>query len=452
MSSATATTDTIIAVATPPGHGGIGVLRLSGPRAAAIAEALCGPLPPPRQAGLRGVRDADGHRLDEALLLHFPAPASFTGEDVVEIHAHGAPVVLELIQRAAVDAGARRALPGEFSERAFLNDRIDLAQAEAIADLIAAGTESAARAARASLDGALSREVETLASLLVDLRVWVEGALDFSDEDVDWLAAPALREKLVLTCAALDGLLESSRAGVRLGQGLRVALAGAPNTGKSTLLNRLAQQDLAIVTDVPGTTRDLLRADLSLGGLPLQLIDTAGLRSTEDVVEREGIRRTRATLAEAEVVLWLIDDRAGASESDRAELEALPPGIHVRVLRNKIDLSGAAAGEAEPILDHPALRICAQSGAGLDTLARQLLEDAGLAGRETPFTARARHVEALERSSAALHEAVAQIDGSFPELAAESLRAAHDALAEITGRYGSEALLGEIFRRFCIGK
>lgn len=444
--------DTIAAVATPPGRGGVGIIRLSGPRAPAIATAMAGRLPPPRQAALRSLRDADGRVLDEAVLLYFPGPGSFTGEDVVELQAHGSPIVLESLLRAAVAAGARRARPGEFSERAFLNGRIDLAQAEAIADLIDAGSEAAARAARASLAGDFSREVDALAGALVDLRVWIEGALDFSDEDVDWLAAPQLGERLAAAEARLATLLDHARSGRRLTDGLTIALAGAPNSGKSTLLNRLAGDDLAIVTDIPGTTRDILRTDLILDGLPVRLSDTAGLRDADDPIEREGIRRARAALGDAELVLYLIDDAAGPDAADLDELARLPATARILVLRNKADLSGRAPGGCEPVAGHPALRICARSGAGLDVLKTAILQIAGLGEREAPYSARARHLEALSRTQAELSRVRDQLHGSHPELAAESLRLAHEALGEITGRFGSEDLLGEIFSRFCIGK
>lgn len=447
--------DTIAAVATAPGRGGIGVLRLSGPAAAAIARQLsAADLPPPRQAALRDFNDADGSRLDRGLLLWFPAPASYTGEDVVELHAHGGPVLLQALTLAACRAGARPARPGEFSERAYLNGKLDLAQAEAVADLIDAASLDAVRAARRSLDGALSQRIDGLVEAIVALRVRVEGALDFSDEDVDWLADGSLARRAAALCDAHRALLAQAARGRRLREGMRVAIAGQPNVGKSTLLNRLVGADAAIVTDQPGTTRDVLREALLMDGLPLTLIDTAGLRESEDVAEREGVRRAWQALADADVILFMSDDRdATLSAADAALLARLPVGPQRLHLRNKCDLSGRPPQRAEE-RGETTLRLSAAADLGLDLLRQTLRERAGLGTHdEGLFSARTRHLDALRRADAHLQRVAAISDGHLPmELVAEELRLAQAALGEITGAVSSEALLGRIFAEFCIGK
>ena len=460
-------TDTIAAVATAPGRGAVGIVRLSGPQAFAIAEKLAGPAPPPRHAALRPFRDATGEPLDQGLLLAFPRPDSYTGEDVVELQGHGGPLVLDLLVRAACALGARPARPGEFSERAFLNGRLDLAQAEAIADLINAATAEAARAAQRSLQGEFSARVRALVEDLVALRAFVEGALDFPDEDVDWLADAALRARLDALLANLRGLLEAAAQGRRLREGMTVALAGQPNVGKSTLLNRLAGTEAAIVTEIPGTTRDLLRENVNLDGLPLTVVDTAGLRESNDPVEKIGIERAWAALGQAELVLFLVDDRTGVTDADRALLGRLPEGAEVIVVRNKCDLSGAepAVVGAPPFDTRPSgatqgrhgrdeLRLCAKSGAGLDLLRKEIRRVAGLSATgESLFSARTRHVDALQRALACATDAEKRLlERSAGELAAEDLRLAQQALSEITGAFTTEDLLGRIFSQFCIGK
>ncbi len=448
------TTDTITAIATPSGRGAIGVVRLSGPDVARIANTLCGALPAPRVAALRSFRDADGNTIDRGLILYFPAPHSFTGEDVVELQSHGGPVVLDTLLRATCNAGARIARPGEFSERAFLNDRLDLAQAEAIADLIDAGTRDAARAAIRSLDGELSRRVERLTAELVSLRVFVEGALDFSDEDIDWLADAGLRTRVEALRQQIAQLLKEADQGRRLRDGLTVALTGRPNVGKSTLLNRLAGADVAIVTDIPGTTRDVLRENLDLGGLPLTVVDTAGLRESSDVVEQEGVRRARRALDHAEVALFLLEAPQGLTPEDAALLCSLPEGLQRIVLHNKSDLLRGNAPQrwVEDGVVH--LSLSAADGRGIDALIHELHQLAGISdSTEGSFSARTRHVDALRRTLAFVQDAEQRLrDGADVELAAEELRLAQDALGEITGRISSDDLLGEIFSRFCIGK
>ena len=442
--------DTIAALATAPGRGAVGILRLSGPQAFAIAARLAGALPPPRQAALRTLRDSTGETLDQALVIGFHGPASFTGEDVVELQCHGGPVLLAELLRAVVAAGARLAEPGEFSERAYLNGRIDLAQAEAIADLIDAASTQAVRAAQRTLEGAFSRRVQQLAEQLTDLRVFVEGALDFSDEDIDWLADAGLAERLAAAEALLADTLVQAAEGRRLREGLTVAIVGQPNVGKSTLLNALAGQDAAIVSEQAGTTRDLLREQLLLDGLPLTVIDTAGLRDTDDPIEREGIRRAWAALEKAELALFLVDDRDGVTAADEALLARLPP-MPWLVVRNKCDLAGRAP---ETRADGRELRLSAKAGLGLDLLTAAIRTEAGFAsGGEGVFLARARHLEALRTAVEHLGAARRRLaERAHAELAAEELRLAQRALGAITGAQGSDALLGEIFRRFCIGK
>ncbi|MGH8539285.1 MAG: tRNA uridine-5-carboxymethylaminomethyl(34) synthesis GTPase MnmE [Stenotrophobium sp.] len=445
--------DTIAAVATPPGRGGVGILRLSGPQAAHIATKIAGFLPAPRQAGLRHFRDTNGEVLDQGIVLWFPVPHSFTGEDVAELQGHGGPVVLDLLLRAACMLGARVARPGEFSERAFLNGRMDLAQAEAVADLIDAVSAQAVRAANRSLDGEFSRLVNALVEELTQLRVFVEGALDFSDEDIDWLADEKLCARLAALNAHLRTLIQQAAQGRRLREGMVVTLTGRPNVGKSTLLNRLAGTDAAIVTEIAGTTRDVLRETLVLDGMPLTVLDTAGLRDSDDPVEREGIRRAWAALAQAEIALFLVDDREGVTSADEALLQKLPQAQQALVIRNKCDLSGALPERHEEG-SRISLRLSAASGAGVDLLVREIKRIAGLCEQgENIFSARTRHVDALRRALACTGDAQQRLlEHSTPELAAEELRLAQQALAEITGSFTSDDLLGRVFSQFCIGK
>lgn len=446
--------ETIAAVATAAGRGALGIVRLSGARALEIAAQLVGSLPLPRQSALRHFRDAEGVVIDQGLVLVFAAPQSFTGEDVVELQGHGAPVVLAELVAAAVAHGARPARPGEFSERAYLNGRIDLAQAEAIADLIEANSALAARAAQRSLDGEFSRRVNALVEALIQLRIYVEGALDFSDEDIDWLGAASLHTRLARWLTELDSLLAVAKQGQRLREGMVIALTGQPNAGKSTLLNRLSGTDAAIVAAQPGTTRDLLREHIVLAGVPLTLIDTAGLRESEDPVEREGVRRARDAVQKAELALFLADDRDTDAEgalcaTDLALLAALPAELPRLVLRNKCDLSGRAAGPCEY-----GLRIAAASGAGLEALQQALLEHCGMSNaHEGLFMARTRHLTALRAARSAVAAAQMQLKrGAEAELAAEELRCAQQALDDITGPFAADDLLGRVFSQFCIGK
>jgi tRNA modification GTPase len=443
--------DTIAAVATAPGAGGVGMLRVSGPLAATIARTLLGRAPRPRHAHYTAFRSVAGEVIDRGLLLWFPAPRSYTGEDVLELQAHGSPVVLRVLLARMVELGARHARAGEFSERAFLNGRIDLAQAEAVADLIASGSEAAARAAQRSLDGEFSARVHALTGRVVRLRVWIEAAIDFPEEEIDFLAAPELAAEVEATRADLHGLLRETRRGVRLADGLHAVIVGRPNVGKSSLLNALAASDRAIVTDVAGTTRDVLRESIDLDGIGLTLVDTAGLREAGDAVEREGIRRAHGELERADLALLVSDDDHAQTDLDL--LRALPPRAARIVVHNKIDLAGGHARREERSgIVH--LWLSARSREGLDGLVAELRRHAGAEeGGLGAFTARARHVAALERASAHFDAAVAALSSARAgELAAEDLRGAQHALGEITGEVSADDLLGEFFSSFCIGK
>ncbi len=451
--NAPANDDTIAALATPPGRGGIGIVRLSGPGVTALAATLLGGCPPPRSAVLRPFRGADGEPLDIGLALFFPAPASFTGEDVLELHGHGGPVVQDRVLARVLALGARLARPGEFSQRAFLNGKLDLAQAEAVADLIASGSEAAARSALRTLQGAFSARVEALIERLTALRTYVEAAIDFPDEEIDFLSDAHLALGLDELVAALDAVQRAAERGRRLHDGLTVVIAGPPNAGKSSLLNRFAGQDSAIVTDVPGTTRDLLREYVELDGLPLHLVDTAGLRDATDAVEREGIRRARAALAQADRVLLVLDDACRDPEAEALLRAALPAAVPVTVVRNKVDLSGRPAGCTEGP-EGPEIGLSLLTGEGFEGLREHLKEVSGYSGETTgDFMARRRHLDALGRAGEAVVRARERLaEGAAGELAAEELRLAQRALGEITGAVTPDDLLGRIFAEFCIGK
>lgn len=443
--------DTVAAIATAPGAGGVGVVRVSGPRAAVIAEALLGTAPTPRHAHFAAFRRADGALIDRGLLLYFPAPHSYTGEHVLELQGHGSMITLDTLLRRVCALGARLARPGEFTERAFLNGKLDLAQAEAVADLIAARSEAAARAALGSLEGMFSRRVQQVFDALVALRVHVEAAIDFPEEDIDFLADPVIGQQLGALRDALDKLLAEARRGLRLNDGLRVAIVGRPNVGKSSLLNALAGSERAIVTDIAGTTRDVLREQLVLDGVAVELIDTAGLRDSDDPVEREGVRRARAQLEHADVAL-LVTEEADC-DADLRALAALPAPPQRVVVINKIDRDGGRPGRDAVHAD--TLRLSAHSGAGLDALRQVLRELAGGGHGEAAagaFSARRRHVLALEAVATHLVLTDEVLASGAGELAAEELRQAQQALGEITGQFHSDDLLGAIFSSFCIGK
>ncbi|MDX1572061.1 MAG: tRNA uridine-5-carboxymethylaminomethyl(34) synthesis GTPase MnmE, partial [Xanthomonadales bacterium] len=401
----TASADTIAAIATPPGMGGIGVVRLSGPKAREIARELTRLDPQPRHAHLATFSDGEGETLDQGLLLYFPGPRSFTGEDVVELQGHGGPVVMQMLLSRVLELGARPARPGEFSERAFLNDKLDLAQAEAIADLISSTTETAARAAQRSLEGAFSEAIHEFLESLVKLRVYVEAAIDFPDEEVDFLADGEVEQRLTDLRARLEVLLGQAREGRLLRDGLQIALIGRPNAGKSSLLNALSGRDAAIVTDIPGTTRDVLREQIQLDGIPLHLIDTAGLRETVDAVEVEGVRRAQAELDRADHVLVIVDD----SEAEEPELPELGARSNLTVVCNKIDLSGRSAGLSESA-GRVVVALSAKTGEGIDLLREHLKSTAGAehAG-EGGFMARTRHLDALRGARRHVDEALVQL-------------------------------------------
>ena len=446
------TRETIAAIATPPGRGGIGIVRVSGPKAPDIATDIAGAVPEPGRIALREFRDAEGALLDTGLLLFFVAPRSFTGEDVVEFHGHGGPVVLDLILQRALALGARLARPGEFSERAFLNDKLDLAQAEAVADLIDSGTAQAARAALRSLNGEFSARVHTLVASITGLRTYVEAAIDFPDEEVDFLDEGDVVGKLDAILKDFEDLSAAARQGSLLREGLTVVIAGRPNAGKSSLLNRLAGHEAAIVTHIPGTTRDLLREHVNLDGLPLHLTDTAGLRKSVDAVEEEGVRRAWREMQQADRVLLVVDATQGLTPEDQDIVDALPPELPVTVLYNKIDLTGQTPAEDE--LDGlPSLWFSARTGDGMDLLREHLKRVAGFAQLgEDSFSARRRHIDALSRAREHLDEAAGHAEAGAGELLAEELRLAQLCLSEITGEFTSEDLLGKIFSSFCIGK
>jgi tRNA modification GTPase len=449
VNAAAATTDTIAAVATAPGAGGVGIVRLSGPQALAIAAAMGAGLLRPRRARYARFLDGDGEVIDDGIALAFLAPASFTGEDVVELQAHGSPVVLRALVARACALGARPARPGEFSERAFLNGKLDLAQAEAIADLIAAGDARAARAARRSLEGVFSRRIQALSEQLLRLRVHVEAALDFADEPLDTLGGAALRSGLAEVGDALAGLLAEAERGRRLRDGLHVVIVGPPNAGKSSLLNVLAGRERAIVSELAGTTRDTLHEVIRVDGLELTLVDTAGLRAGGDAIEREGMRRAGVELQRADVALVVVDAR-DPQAGHAALADLLDPQLRQLWLHNKTDLLPAA-----PALPDQALGISTRTGAGIQALLARLqalVSGPALASAEGEFSARARHVLALQQALAHLDLARGELDQQALELAAEHLRLAHDALGEITGKTSPDALLGRIFSTFCIGK
>ncbi len=438
-------TDTIVAAATPPGIGGVGIVRISGSDAPRIGERILGDLPQARVAELRKFVGADGEPVDKGIALYFPSPGSYTGEPVIELHGHGGPTVMALLVEAAVANGARLAEPGEFSKRAFLNDKLDLAQAEAIADLIESGTAQAARAALRSLSGDFSRAVNELVGQLTDLRVHVEAAIDFPEEEIDFLSDQQLLQRIEDCDVAFEKLLAAAKVGRVLRDGYQVVLVGKPNAGKSSLMNRLSGEETAIVTEIAGTTRDILRERINIDGLAVELVDTAGLRDNPGIIEQEGIRRAREAMANADAVLWIQD----ATDSDPSSInERVAEGVPIVVVRNKIDL---VDGQSE---DDEALCLSATTGAGLDALREEIRKLAGYKNLgEGALTARRRHVDALRRAAdhfetgrTALNETRAG------ELLAEELRLAQQALGEITGTVSSDDLLGLIFADFCIGK
>jgi tRNA modification GTPase len=442
-------TDTIAAVATAPGLGGIGVVRVSGPRLSPLIMGLVGKTLPPRYAVLTGFLDARGEDIDRGIALFFPGPHSYTGEDVLELQGHGGPVVLRQLLKRCLELGARPAQPGEFTQRAYLNDKLDLAQAESVADLISAATTEAARSAMRSLQGAFSQRVEAVVRSLVELRALVEAALDFPDEEIEFLNQLDGENKLALIQDGLSDLSAASQQGNLLREGIQVVLAGQTNVGKSSLLNQLAGEELAIVAEIPGTTRDVIRQSINVEGIPVHIIDTAGLRETGDPVERMGVERTWAAIEKADLLLLLIDATQGECDTDREILKKLPSTLPCIRVMNKIDLleGPTAQGHRD---GRSRVWLSAKTGAGIDGLKKSLLEAVGWQGGEGLFMARERHIRALEEARAHLERATQQ--GRHLELFAEELRLAQEALGAITGDFTSDDLLGEIFGRFCIGK
>lgn len=442
--------DTIAAIATGAGAAGVGAVRVSGPLAPAIAASMLGREPTPRHAHFAAFREAQGELIDRGILLYFPGPASYTGEHVLELQGHGSAVLLDALLRRCISLGARLARPGEFTERAFLNGKLDLAQAEAVADVVSATSEAGARAALRSMEGVFSARVDALLAELIALRVHIEAAIDFPEEEIDFLADPVIGEKLAALRASLDALLVETRRGVRLNDGISVAIVGRPNAGKSSLLNALAGAERAIVTDIAGTTRDVLREAIRIDGVTLELADTAGLRDSDDVVEREGIRRARAQLERCDVAMLVTV--AEHAETDLALLERTPSHASRIVVVNKIDLTELSARRVDAG-SHEQFWLSTLTGEGLDALRDVLRRLATSGAGEGAFSARRRHVVSLEQVETHFtHAAYALHDAHAGELAAEELRHAQMALGEITGVYSSDDLLGAIFSSFCIGK
>jgi len=454
-----ATTDTIAAIATAPGQAGVGIVRVSGPKAVEIARNMLGFEPRPRYAHYGPFHDSRGELIDEGIGLYFPNPHSFTGEDVFELQGHGGTVILDMLLREVCSQGARLARPGEFSERAFLNDKLDLAQAEAIADLIESSSEQAARCAVRSMQGVFSRRIDELVDAVTHLRIYVEAAIDFPEEEIDFLADGKVAVDLQSLLQQVEQILSEAQQGTILRDGMKVVIAGRPNAGKSSLLNALAGREAAIVTAIEGTTRDVLREHIHIDGMPLHIIDTAGLRDSPDEVEQIGIARAWDEIRQADRILLMVD----ATTTDKTEpheiwpdfIDQLPASAPVTVIRNKVDLSGEPVGiSAEPHQTAPVIRLAAKGSEGLDTLRTHLKECIGFASTtEGGFLARRRHLDALERARDSLLQGQTQLEGyGAGELLAEDLRAAQDALGEITGHLTPDDLLGKIFSSFCIGK
>jgi tRNA modification GTPase len=448
--------DTIAAIATAHGRGAVGVIRVSGPQVPRIAAEILGALPKPRRAHLAHFLDGNGNSLDQGLALYFPAPASYTGEPILELQGHGGALIVDVLLQRLLDLGCRMARPGEFSERAFLNGKMDIAQAEAVADLIDAGTAAAARAAVRTMQGEFSARIHELEKRITELRKLIEAAIDFPDEELDFVSGNAVRAHLAAVFAAFDSITAAARQGALLREGLNVVIAGRPNAGKSSLLNKLVGDEVAIVADSPGTTRDVLRQHVHLDGLPLNLIDTAGLRVAADVVEAEGVRRAKTELERADRVLYLVD--AAALDGRDAvgpvmDLTQLPPSVPVTLVFNKIDLTASPAYLDEASIP-PRIFLSAKTGAGLPLLRAHLKESAGYRENESgALSARRRHLDALRRARASVQAAAESLAATRAfELFAEDLRLAQLALGEITGEFTSDDLLGEIFSSFCIGK
>jgi len=443
-------TDTIAAIATAPGAGGIGVVRVSGPLAANIATQILGHCPAPRHAAYLPFLQADTTLIDRGIAIYFPTPHSYTGEDVLELQAHGGTALMQILLARCIECGARHAQAGEFTQRAYLNDKLDLAQAEAVADLINAATVEAARSAVRSLSGEFSQAIQTLLQQLVDLRMYVEACLDFPEEEIDFITQGRVLEKLQANQAALQHIFHQARQGVLLREGINVVLIGQPNVGKSSLLNALSGEEVAIVTPIAGTTRDTIKSVIQIEGVPLHVIDTAGLRETEDTVEQVGIARTWKAIETAHVALLLVDSQHGIGAQEKAILHKLPPEVKKVWVHNKIDVSRETS-RIEKHENEQHVFLSAKTGDGIASLQKTLLDIVGYQpGGEGVFMARARHLQALQEVEQHLDQAMLQMHAA--ELVAEELRCAQEALGTITGEFTPDDLLGEIFSRFCIGK
>ncbi|MES9986586.1 MAG: tRNA uridine-5-carboxymethylaminomethyl(34) synthesis GTPase MnmE [Candidatus Thiodiazotropha endolucinida] len=444
--------DTIAAVATPQGRGSVGIVRISGPACRDIADALLDSMPSPRQARFKPFLDQDRTVIDSGLAIFFPKPHSFTGEDVLELQGHGGPVVMDLLLKRTLQLGARLARPGEFSERAFLNGKLDLVQAEAIADLIDAESQAAARSATRTLQGAFSNKIDRLVESLIELRLYVESAIDFPEEEIDFLTCSNVNERLHSILDEIESTRQSAHSGRLLRDGLTLVIAGRPNSGKSSLLNALAGAEAAIVTDIPGTTRDLLRERITIDGMPLHIIDTAGLRESHDPVEAEGIRRAKKEIEQADRVLWVFDDSTDPHHL-AIDRDQLPRGVPVTLIRNKIDIAGNTPGIFEDESEVE-VALSATRGDGIDLLTAHLKQCVGYRYLgEGDFIARRRHLDALERAIGHLRQGELSLQrDQAGELLAEDLRLAQQSLSEITGEFTADDLLGRIFSSFCIGK
>ncbi len=445
--------DTVAAIATPPGRGGVGIVRVSGPRTRDLGKSILGKLPSPREAVYQSFLDSSGVPIDMGIALFFPSPRSFTGEDVIELQAHGGPVVLDMLLERLYALGARAARPGEFSERAFLNGKLDLAQAEATADLIDSGSTQAARCAFRTLQGEFSLRVREFMETLVELRTYVEAAIDFPEEDVDFLARPQLDRDLSKSIDLLEDILAKAYQGHLLREGMTVVIAGQPNVGKSSLLNILAGKETAIVTDIPGTTRDLLREQILIDGMPVHVIDTAGLRETGNMVEQIGVRRAWEAIADSDMLILVVDDQFGMGEAERDILSRLPDGLELLVVHNKIDLTDSSPSITSESKGE-AIHLSAATGEGLNILTEHLKGIMGFTGGgEGAYMARRRHLEALRGAGEWLTAARKHLaDDQAGELVAEDLRRSQQRLGEITGEFTADDLLGGIFSSFCIGK
>ncbi|WP_100622501.1 tRNA uridine-5-carboxymethylaminomethyl(34) synthesis GTPase MnmE [Candidatus Coxiella mudrowiae] len=447
---------TIAALATPAGRGGIGIIRVSGPSTLHIAKKIIGFIPKPRYATLSVFKDSEGAFLDEGVALYFPKPNSFTGEDVLELQGHGGPVVMDRLLKNIIQLGARLARPGEFSEIAFLNNKIDLVQAEAVSDLINATSEQAARSAIRSLQGKFSKRINELVKGLVELRTYIEAAIDFPEEEIDFFTDKILQEKLEKLLKKVEEIETTAKQGALLRDGVTVVIAGEPNVGKSSLLNFLSGQETAIVTDIAGTTRDILRESIHIDGMPIHLLDTAGLRITQDIIEKEGVRRTKKALERADLILLMVDASQASSRMIEKTLANLfsekESRVLIIVIENKIDLTGEKPSKEKS--DYLRIKLSAKTGAGIEILKEHLKEVVGLeTTNESNFIARGRHCDAIRRSRTFLQSAYEQlVHQRAGELAAEDLLHAQQALSEITGEFTSDDLLEKIFSKFCIGK